>query len=155
MISWFALKIFRPLHHGAFPCSRSLQTIHRVHNYPCDPHAQRVVSRCPKWGFYLRDFILQIMERSSHIPRKMTRKISNVCWGQIQSWCSNMSCHTPIRESLADSLTLMILFQDNIINKKVAEASRIPALSYGQLVLGISKEDLSQMIFTDWHAQRH
>ena len=44
------------------------------------------------------------------------------------------------------SLTLRILFQYKIINKKVAEDPRIPAFTYGQLVLGISKEDLSKII---------
>ena len=40
------------------------------------------------------------------------------------------------------SVTLMILFKNSMISDMVAEKYQVPAFTYGQLVLGISAEDI-------------
>ena len=78
------------------------------------PYTRAVEKNCPKCGFYLREFLMKLMEKTGYIPAEerffcsvclTTRKICSAGYGKITAVCSG--CEHPIIESWADMVTFL------------------------------------------------
>ena len=100
-----------------------------VLDYQYDSNTGEVQKSCPKCNYYLRDFIIHIMEVTNFYPATkrflcssclVTKKLPPAGYGNLKARCKD--CKLPVHQSWADIITLLVCCLSKQVGEQEPEA---------------------------------
>ena len=127
-------------------------------DYQYDPNTGVVQKSCPKCNYYLRDFLIHIMEVTNFYPATkrffcssclVTKKLPPVKYSKLKVRCIEFKI--PVHQSFADMITFLVC----CLSKQVGEQEPEAPVSDTQDPDDIEKwmQELSSVVMTLWNQE--